>query len=72
MENLFEKLGEILKPQTDANTVLVAGLMCTRCKVEQKHFCEIVYSQGEKVCLECKKETLESDKRAFDRDMRFR
>jgi hypothetical protein len=25
MINLFEKLGEILKPQTDANTVLAAG-----------------------------------------------
>lgn len=24
MINLFEKLGEILKPQTDANTVLAA------------------------------------------------
>ena len=46
-------------------------LTCTRCKGVKTYYCEIVYSQGDKVCLDCKKETLESDKRAFDRDMRF-
>lgn len=46
-------------------------LTCTRCGEVKQTYSEIVYSQGDKVCLDCKKETLESDKRAFDRDMRF-
>ena len=45
-------------------------LTCTRCWEVQETYSEIVYSQGKRVCLECKKETLESDKRAFDRDIR--
>ena len=69
--NIMTKVSNEEK-SNNANVLLVAGLTCSRCKVVQKHFCDIVYSQGNKVCLECKKETLESDKRAFDRDMRFR
>ncbi len=58
--------------ENGTKVLLVAGLTCSRCKVVQKYSCEIVYSQGDKVCLECKKETLKSDKMAFDRDMIFR
>jgi|GEM_PF-4270542 len=46
-------------------------LTCSRCGQVQETYSDIVYSQGKRVCLECKEETLESDKRAFDRDMRF-
>jgi len=44
-------------------------LICTRCSEKQETFSEIVYSQGNKVCLSCKKETQADDNRAFDRDM---
>ena len=33
---------------------------------------QIVYSQGDRVCLGCKEELKESDKKAFDRDMNYR
>ena len=56
----------------NANTLLVADLTCTICGEVKETYSEIVYSQGSRVCLECKKTTLESDKRAFDRDMRWR
>ena len=45
---------------------------CSRCSTTVETFSEIVYSQGDRVCLDCKKETLEDDKRAFDRDMNLR
>jgi DNA-directed RNA polymerase subunit RPC12/RpoP len=48
------------------------NLTCTRCKKEVETYSEIVYSQGSKVCTDCKKETLEDDQRAFDRDMSAR
>jgi hypothetical protein len=67
MENLFETLGGALNPQKLTN-----DLTCTMCNVKQDHFCEIVYSQGKKVCLDCKNKNLESDNRAFDLDMSFR
>lgn len=47
-------------------------LICTRCHVEQESHHEIVYSQGDKVCLSCKKITQASDNIAFDRDMSLR
>jgi len=47
-------------------------LTCTRCKTTVETFSEIVYSQGDRVCLDCKKETLGDDKQAFDRDMALR
>ena len=42
---------------------------CTQCGEEQDTYSEIVYSQGNRVCLTCKKENEPSDKKAFDRDM---
>jgi hypothetical protein len=42
-------------------------LTCTRCKEIQEFYCRIVYSQGDRVCLDCKEETQASDNRAFDR-----
>ena len=45
---------------------------CSRCGEVVETYSEIEYSQGDRVCRDCKKETLESDKRAFDRDMRYR
>lgn len=47
-------------------------LTCTRCHKVKETLSEIVYSQGDRVCTDCKKETLASDKRAFDRDMEAR
>jgi hypothetical protein len=44
-----------------------AKLTCTICRVKQELYCRIVYSQGERVCIDCKKETEISDKAAFDR-----
>ena len=43
-------------------------LTCTMCKEVQETFSAIVYSQGDRVCKSCKKQTQESDNRAFDRD----
>lgn len=47
-------------------------LICSRCKKEVQTYSEIVYSQGDRVCEECKEETLQSDKNAFDRYMHFK
>lgn len=47
-------------------------LTCTRCQETKETYAEIVYSQGSKVCLDCKKITQPSDNRAFDRDMALR
>lgn len=44
-------------------------LTCVLCGNLQQTFSEVTYSQGRKVCLDCKDLTKESDKRAFDRDM---
>lgn len=44
-------------------------LTCTRCHKKVGTYSEIVYSQGSKVCTDCKKETQADDNRAFDRDM---
>jgi len=41
-------------------------LTCTKCGERQKFHCLIVYSQGLRVCLECKKENQASDDRAYD------
>lgn len=48
------------------------GLVCTMCKAVKETDYEIVYSQGYRVCLDCKKITQDSDNRAFDRDMKLR
>ncbi len=49
-----------------------AKLTCTRCETTVDTYSEIVYSQGDRVCIDCKKETLAGDKHAFDRDMGLR
>ena len=41
-------------------------LTCSRCNKVQEMYCQIVYSQGDRVCLDCKKITQESDNKAFD------
>ena len=51
---------------------LKAELTCTRCRKIVETYSDIVYSQGSRVCLECKEITNHSDKRAFDRDMALR
>lgn len=47
-------------------------LTCSRCLKTVENYSRIVYSQGDKVCTECKNDTLPGDKRAFDRDMAMR
>lgn len=47
-------------------------LTCTRCLKTKEFYSEIVYSQGDRVCTDCKESTLDADKRAFDRDMELR
>jgi hypothetical protein len=47
-------------------------LTCTRCEKVVETYSEIVYSQGSKVCFECKKVSQASDNAAFDRDMALR
>ena len=42
------------------------------CKEVKETYSEIVYSQGDRVCLDCKKITQTSDNSAFDRDMSLR
>ncbi len=47
-------------------------LRCTICKAVKQTYSEIVYSEGDRVCTECKKTTLESDKMSFDYYMNSR
>lgn len=47
-------------------------LRCTMCDKTKERYDQIVYSQGRRVCTDCKKITQESDNRAFDRDMNSR
>ena len=54
------------------STELEKDLTCTMCHERKETYSEIVYSQGSRVCLECKKNTQASDNRAFDRDMALR
>lgn len=51
------------------NAELKEQLTCSICLVIQETYADIVYSQGDRVCLECKKLTQASDDAAFDRDM---
>lgn len=41
-------------------------LTCTRCGELQERWEQIVYSVGNRVCIDCKKETQESDNKAYD------
>jgi hypothetical protein len=63
-----------LKPEitNSMETKLIEQLTCSQCSDVQEAFSDIVYSQGNKVCLKCKDENKESDKKAFDRDIKFR
>ena len=45
---------------------------CSQCGKEKETSSEIVYSQGKKVCIDCKQVNQGSDNRAFDRDMGHR
>lgn len=45
---------------------------CTLCSKVTETYSEIVYSQGDRVCLDCKKVTQEIDNSAFDRYMELR
>ena len=42
-------------------------LTCTICRKKQELSCRMVYSRGERVCVDCKKDTQASDNAAFDR-----
>lgn len=46
---------------------LKVRLTCTICQKVKEHYCQIVYSQGDRVCTDCKKETQAADNAAFDR-----
>lgn len=47
-------------------------LTCTMCGDTKETYSEIEFSQGDRVCVGCKKITQESDNNAFDRDMKLR
>lgn len=47
----------------------IKELTCSKYGEMKDTFSEIVESQGQRVCLSCKEENKESDKRAFDRDI---
>ena len=42
-------------------------LTCTRCGTVQIYHTHIVYSTGDRVCIDCKKESEESDRKKYDR-----
>lgn len=48
------------------------SLTCTLCKDVKEHHCQIVYSQGNRVCTDCKKITQGADDRVFDSFMNRR
>lgn len=43
------------------------ALTCTQCHDVKDYHSQLVYSQGDLVCLDCKEENKDSDKRAYDR-----
>jgi hypothetical protein len=47
-------------------------LTCTLCNEIKEQYSAIVYSQGDRVCVDCKEITQLSDNIAFDRDMNER
>ena len=53
-------------------TDLKKELTCTRCEEVKETYAEIVYSQGDRVCIDCKKITKAGDNRAFDECMNAR
>lgn len=52
---------------SDKRKRLKRDLTCTRCGKQQEMYCQITYSQGDRVCLECKKESRQADRDAYDR-----
>ena len=50
----------------DGKNEKIRKLTCTICHEVKEHYCQIVYSQGDRVCVDCKKETQASDNRAYD------
>lgn len=68
----MEKLFKNFTKAEGMNKEDIERLTCTKCGDTKETFSELEYSQGSIVCLDCKKENLESDKIAFDRDMSFR
>ena len=53
-------------------TEIEEKLTCTMCFDVKETYSEIVYSQGDRVCIDCKKITQQADNMAFDRDMALR
>jgi len=51
------------------NESIKKDLTCTICSEVQETYSEIVYSQGNRVCIECKKDTASADNKAFDKYM---
>ena len=49
-----------------ADEALKEKLTCTICSEVQETHASIVYSQGDRVCIDCKKGTQLADNRAFD------
>ena len=49
---------------------LTKDLTCTMCGKVKQTYAEIVYSQGSKVCHDCKKITQPGDNAAFDSYMK--
>ena len=47
-------------------------LTCTMCGEVKETYSEVVYSQGNRVCLDCKKITQPADNHAFDSYMKSR
>lgn len=54
------------------NKQIDEDLTCTMCHTRKETYSEIVYSQGSRVCTDCKILTQDDDNRAFDRDMALR
>lgn len=48
------------------NEDIKTELTCTRCETTKETYSEIVYSQGVRVCIDCKKGNQKADNRAFD------
>jgi hypothetical protein len=65
MKNNDKKTGipQSLKTAVSDST----GMRCTQCESIKKYHNELVYSQGNLVCTDCKEENKVDDNRAYDR-----
>ena len=50
----------------------IKRLTCTQCGAVKEHYSDMKYSQGRRVCTDCKKSNKGSDDRAYDRYMETR